>query len=598
MKYSYHWLQRHIAEPLPAAKDLIENIIFHAFEVESFDELTAGDSKDWILDIKVLPDRAADCLSHAGMAREIAGLLNLTFVPAPLVEIPSIPLGAVTVDIQSPLCDRYCAIQIDGVRVGPSPEWLKQSLESIGQKSINNIVDVTNLVLFDSGQPTHAFDAAKIVGGIIVRKAKPQETIVTLSGEEKQLGEQDLVIADTEGLLALAGIKGGKKAEVTTDTTSIILEIAHFDATSVRKSARRLSVLTDAAKRFENNLSVETVADAAKQLVGLMLKVAGGEVKGISDYYPTPLSERKIKFSTEDITRLLGDTITADSITGVLNRYQYIYSIENNQYELTVPHWRPDLTAVCNVAEEIGRVYGYEHIPAKTLPFTPATEDNAIDSAIQKAKQYLVSQGYSEVMNYTFRKKGDMYVAYGTKDKSALRTNLTDGLKESYDMNRLNAPLLGLQEVKLFEVGTVFTTTGEAIHIATADKKSIEEYTLDDFAQKIEKDFTPSNVSPLSGPIKPFTPWSVFPFVVRDIAVWLSREEDKKVVQDIVEDFCSHYCVRQPVLFDTFTKDGKVSVAYRLVFQSLEKTLTDEEVEKDMKSLIDSLNQHERINIR
>jgi phenylalanyl-tRNA synthetase beta subunit len=587
MKYSYNWLQRHIAEPLPQANELIEKIIFHAFEVEDIEHV----SGDTIMDIKVLPDRAADCLSHAGMAREIAGLLNLSFVPAPLAAIPSTPLD-IAIEVQSPLCDRYCAVRIDGVTVGPSPDWLKNTLESIGQKSINNIVDVTNLVLFDSGQPTHAFDAAKIDGAITIRLAKKEEQITTLSNEEKTLSESNLVIADDGGLLAIAGVKGGKKAEIGSDTTSIILEIAHFDAVSVRKTARSLNLLTDAAKRFENNLSIESVGPAAQQLIGLILKVAGGEVKGISDYYPSPLPERKITFTVKEIARLLGDAITADRVAGILSQYHYIYSIEGEEYEMVVPYWRPDLIAACNVAEEIGRVYGYEHIPAKALPFRPVTEENQTDTAIQKIKRYLSSQGYSEVMNYSFRKKGDVSIAYGAKDKSALRANLADGLKESYEMNRLNAALLDVTEVKLFEIGTVFATDHESVHVATVDKQGVQEYSVEEFSSKFASEFAAPIFPPLSQPIAPFKPWSVYPFITRDVAVWVSSDSQRESLRQLINAFASQHCVQPAALFDMFTKDGKTSLAYRLVFQSYEKTLTDEEVEKVFRTLLADIQSH------
>lgn len=593
MKYSYNWLQRHSKEPLPPVNELIEKIIFHAFEVEEVE--TVGN--DTVMEIKVLPDRAADCLSHAGMAREIAGLLNLTFVPAPIdIEFPTEKLN-IPIKIESDVCDRYCAVRIDGVKIGPSPDWLKDALESIGQKSINNIVDLTNLVLFDSGQPTHAFDTNKIQGGITVRAAKADEMITTLSDEEKKLNPNNIVIADDEGLLAIAGVKGGKKAEVTNDTTSIILEIAHFDAVSVRKTARSLNLLTDAAKRFENNLSVERVTDTVKQLLKLVINVAGGEVVGMEDYYPHPYQSRSITFTANDIIRLLGNTITNNIIENVLKQYNYIYTDSTSSpqaksgqviYELEVPYWRPDLTDPCNIAEEIGRVYGYEHIPASPLPFTPTREENETDNTIAIAKQYLLSQGYSEVMNYSFRRKGDIYVAYGTKDKSALRTNLTDGLKESYEMNRLNAPLLGVSEVKLFEVGTVFTTDTESIHIATASKRGIEEYDLEQFLGKFASEFSEPLFS--MPPTVPFKQWSIYPFITRDIAVWVSDDTQKESLKNIVESFAAEHCARPAVLFDTFSKDGKISIAYRFVFQAMDKTLTDQEVESVFQTVVADIN--------
>lgn len=313
MKVSYNWLQQHIAEKLPEAHALADVITFHAFEVEEVSEI----NDDVVFDINVLPDRAGDCLSHVGVAREIAGLLGLT-LKKETYTYPTETL-ALPIELQSDLTRRYIAIQINDVTVGSSPKWLKDKLETLGQRSINNIVDATNFVMLDSGQPVHAFDRAKIDGGIVVRLAKPGEQITTLSGEEKVLSEKNLVIADYLGPLALAGVKGGKVAEVTEVTKNIVLEIANFDAVSVRKTSRSLNIITDASKRFENNISPELARDAAAQIVGLIIDIAGGVVEGITDVYPAPVVERKLAFTVKDINRLLGP-VSADEIAGVLKQ--------------------------------------------------------------------------------------------------------------------------------------------------------------------------------------------------------------------------------------------------------------------------------------
>jgi len=614
MKYSYIWLQSHIAEPLPTPEQLKETIIFHAFEVEDIERV--GD--DTIFDIKILPDRAGDCLSHVGMAREIAGLLNLT-LKSVVRTLPSMDL-LMPVEVKSDLCRRYMAVRMDGVKVLPSPEWLKNALESVGQRSINNIVDATNFILLDTGQPTHAYDASKIDGGIVVRDAHEGEKIITLSGEEKILTANNLVIADYVGALGIAGVKGGKSAQVQAgseivvtsaednlrvlgsqsesaqpdhsdipsaleSTTSIILEIANFDPSSVRKTARSLGLQTDAAKRFENNLSPQIVYQAAVQLMTLIKDIAGGEVTGVSDTYPAQVAPHTVSFTIDDIGRLLGDWVTGKIIEGVFDQYHYQYRFTDGIFTFTVPYWRADITGAHDIAEEVGRVIGYESIEPKTLPTVFALAHSATYEAIRAIKAWLVHDGYQEVMTYTFRAKGEVEVAHGAKSKSMLRTNLSDGVKESYDLNSINAAILGRTEVKLFEIGTIFTKESEMVHLCIADKKGIREMTVEEYIaeQKIVVEHTSLETARLTAGFKE---WSVYPFSTRDVAVWINTDEDKDVLEQVVQVFASQYCVRPPVLFDEFTKEGAISRAYRFVFQSYEKTLTEADIDTPMKELI------------
>lgn len=598
MKYSYNWLQSHIEDPLPSPESLRETIIFHAFEVEET-EVIDGDT---IFDIKVLPDRSGDCLSHYGMAREIAGLLDLNFI-ASAYTLPDAS-AEVSIDVQAEHCPRYSAIRIDNVRVTPSPDWLVKKLAAVGQRSINNIVDATNFILLDMGQPTHAFDADKVHGSIVVREVFPQETIVIISGEEKILKEGMMVIADSEKLLAIAGVKGGIAAEIAMDTSSIILEVANFDAASVRKTSRMLGLATDASKRFENNVSPHLVESTRAKLVGLIHILGGGTVTAAGEHYPYPQLERAISFTLTEIQRLLGTTITDATIVKVFDQYGYTYEKINDYYTLAIPYWRNDITGAHDIAEEIGRVIGYDTIPAVALPFIPVVLPNEQYEKIRSIKASLSQQGYNEVMTYSFRKKGDVYIAHGPKDKSALRTNLSDAIKESYEMNRLNAPLLGLQEVKIFEVGTVFMKDNpasaegdgaakEQMHVAIADKNgvkewSVEEYVLPNNVLVTQKEFA----------VATFKPWSVFPFITRDIAVWVDSEANIELLQKIIDDFAQKHCVHPTFLFDTFTKDGRTSIAYRLVFQSVNKTLTDKEVETVFQTLTAAIVAHAGMTIR
>ena len=610
MKYSYNWLQKHIEEKLPEPKELQEVIVFHAFEVESLTQFGTKSNEDWILDIKVLPDRAGDCLSHYGMAREIAGLLKLTLKNGQTPLLPEIPL-ALPVEIKTDVCKRYIAIAIDGVKVGPSPDWLKNALVSVGQRSINNIVDATNYVLQDLGQPVHAFDAKKIDGGITVRNAHEGETIITLGREDlpalpdgreqagKKLSADTVVIADYVGAMAIAGVKGGKTDEVDDHTTSVLIEVANFDAASVRKTARVLNLQTDASKRFENNLSSEVAKGAAEQVAALIIQIAGGEVVGVKDIYPQPQPTRNISFTISDITRVLGQSIDETDINDVFDRYSYTYTKEKDVYTLTIPFWRADITGAHDIAEEIGRVVGYDSISALPLPFVSPITPNEVFEKIRSIKKYLSELGFSEVMNYTFVPKGDIEVAYGAKGKSALRTNLSDGLKESYEKNRLNAASLKLSKIKVFEIGTVFFLENEKIkeeiRVAVADDGAIQEVALDDY---VKANNIPTETIPYVSFLKsqPFKPWSIYPPIVRDISVWIEGEERSKLTE-ILDIFAIKYDAPWH-FFDEFSKDGRTSLGFRFVFQAKDRTLTDAEVAVWWETLLTQIKAEKSFEIR
>lgn len=591
MKISYNWLQNHIEEKLSSPDSLRETIIFHAFEVEDVEEKNG----DTIFDIKVLPDRAHDCLSHKGVAKEIAGLLGLTLKKFDLPVLPTTPLST-KVEIQTDLVRRYLAIEMTGVKIGPSPEWLKNALESVGARSINNVVDATNLVLLDDGQPVHAFDKDKIDGGIVVRMAHEEEKITTLSDEEKALKTSDMVIADYLGPLAIAGVKGGKSAEISDETKNIIIEIGNFDPVSVRKTSRRLSLITDASKRFENEITPLMIDFASRHIVSVIQQIAGGEVVGVYDHYPKPIEARTLTFKLEDITEVLGSTIKEEDIDLWLNRYNIINKKEQDAWFIEVPKERLDITGPHDIAEEVGRMVGYDRIPVAPLPFTFTPNKESEYALVTSVKYWLAQNGFREVQNYSFTKKGDVYIAYGAKDKSALRSNLSEALKESYEKNRLNAGLLGLDTIRIFEIGTVFIGNEEHINVATCDKGTFEELPLKEFVEKYNIVLQPDqNKIQLSGTFKM---WSAYPFVTRDLAVWCDSVEAQTKLEEMVSSFATQYCVREPVLFDRFEKEGRVSVAYRLVFQSYEKTLTEEEVEGWFAELVNKIKTEKDFEIR
>src|SRR3990167_4037966 len=296
MKISYDWLKWYIPEA-PKAEKLANVLTYHVCEVESFEK--RGD--DTVFDINILPNRAHDLLSHQGIAREIASLLDIKFIdPTPKYKIPESQPTTLIKEIKSSKCRRYMGRVIRNIKVGPSPEWVVKHLESIGQRSINNIVDATNIVMYDSGQPCHAFDLDKLTNEIlIVRQAKEGESITTLDGKEVKLSSMDMVIADEKNVLAIAGVKGGKLAEMDEDTKNILIEVANFDPVSVRKTSKRMGILTDSSKRFENNLSPEIVFYAMREISGLLVEYGGLEFEKIIDIYPNKQKPRGLSFSAD-----------------------------------------------------------------------------------------------------------------------------------------------------------------------------------------------------------------------------------------------------------------------------------------------------------
>jgi phenylalanyl-tRNA synthetase beta chain len=360
MKISYNWLQKYFKEKLPSPSDVASGIIFHSFEVEEVEQV----GNDTVFEIKILPDRAHDCLSHWGIAKELSVIFNIPIldnVPTP-VETKS--TSDLVIEVKDKNCRRYMGCMVKNVKVGPSPKWLSDALVSIGQKSINNIVDATNYVMFDLGNPIHAFDLDKLASHkIIIDKASNGEKLTLLDGREVTLDESVLTIRDEKDALVVAGVKGGKKAEVDGSTKNIMIEVANFEPVSTRKTAKKLAIFTDSSKRFENEIHPMLAEIAMQKITSLILEIAGGEACEIVDIYTDKKDEIKtISFNENYIERMLGVKIPSGDIEEILNKFKYEYKNENGDYSLVVPALRLDLSGPHDIAEEIGRMYGYDKI--------------------------------------------------------------------------------------------------------------------------------------------------------------------------------------------------------------------------------------------
>ena len=436
---------------------------------------------DVVFDLEVTPNRP-DLLAVVGVAREVAALTGaqLRAPTPPLPEGPRPAAAAVRVTIEAPdLCPRYTAAFVEGVQVGPSPAWLQRRLALSGQRPINNVVDVSNYVMLELGQPLHMFDADLLRGGIVVRRARPGEMLVTLDGVERALTPEMLVIADAERPVALAGIMGGQDTEVSDRTRRVVIESAHFQPRVTRRTARALRLSTEASRRFERGVDPEGTARAAARAVALLREVAGGQsYDGCVDAYPGREPPRVIRATAGAISGLLGQRFAADQIAGTLTSLGFTVASEptvqaDAALTVTVPSFRRDVEGMPDLAEEVARIYGYDALPT-TLPAGPLPgplPDNGRRQATV-AKQVLVGCGYQEVITYslvdgdyltwldaTAETHGNAQPGQGmirlynymSADRSYLRTTLLGSLLETAAAN-----LRHRDRALLFELAAVY----------------------------------------------------------------------------------------------------------------------------------------------
>ncbi|MFA7285520.1 MAG: phenylalanine--tRNA ligase subunit beta [Candidatus Paceibacterota bacterium] len=603
MKISYNWLKWYIPEA-PSPKTLEDIFTYHLCEVEGVEEIGEGENKDYIFDINILPNRAHDLLSHIGIARELASLLSIPFVHSlDKYKKPEPKNTNLKIEINVPNVRRYMGRIVRDVQVVPSPEWVVKHLESVGARSINNIVDATNIVMYNLGQPAHAFDLDKITGTIVVRYALPGEEMTTLDNKQVKLESTDVVIADEKNILAIAGVKGGKVAEVDNNTKNILLEIANFDPIAVRKTARRIGIFTDSAKRFENDLSPSLGDLAMTELSGLLMEYSFSNFEDVVDVYQIQAEKSKLSFDLDRISNILGITVAKIEMQNILERYHFEFTVKDSIYEINIPSMRLDLNLEEDMAEEVGRILGYDKLNPKIpkLAFVPQKNEVYFNSL--QARSTLLSLGYSEVMTYSFTSNGEVEVLASASDKKFLRTNLSDGLKESIKLNQNNLPLLNIKEVKVFEIGKVFKDNVEVLHVAFGDRKNITEMSLSDFIKERvkEEENTFLDVLGSSSPQpdiqkkhipSSFAMWSLFPFITRDIAVWVPETEGGQNLENLLKENITELCVKGPIMFDSFTKEGKTSYGFRMVFQSYEKTLTDLEVNSIMDNITNKIKEN------
>lgn len=433
---------------------------------------------DILFELKVTPNRA-DCLSHFGLAREIACLLGREcFLPIEsMQESTTSTKKCVQLEVKSAeACPRYAGRAMSGVKVGHSPEWLKKRLESIGVKPINNIVDVTNYVMHELGQPLHAFDLSEIKGAkIVVTQATPHEKFVTLDGTEKTLLGGELTIRDSERVIALAGIVGGKNSGIQDTTKSIFIEAAYFSASGIRKTSRALGIETDSSYRFSRGVNPEAVPLALNRAAQLIQKLAGGEIAGDAyDIYPEAISTKPISISLALLSSRLGYRAEAPEFVSWMKRLGcQITETATNTWSILAPIFRTDMNIDMDLVEEFARLHGYQNIPEKLPALASSPSQDVMSFQNEKRlRNILVEQGFQQAIHYAFTSEkwqtqllGDTskLSQYGLKviespvklvnplneDIGVMRTSLTPGLIKSIAHNFNNS----VHQGRLFEVG-------------------------------------------------------------------------------------------------------------------------------------------------
>ncbi|MDP1808431.1 MAG: phenylalanine--tRNA ligase subunit beta [Actinomycetota bacterium] len=429
---------------------------------------------DWVLELEITPNRP-DCMGVIGIAREIAALLGspMTVPGITLATIDEDITAKVKIDIGDPdLCPRYTARYVDNVSIGPSPVWMRQRLEAVGIRSINNVVDATNYVLIETGQPLHAFDYKLLRGGRIgVRRAKAGEELETIDHVVRKLTADNLVITDGKQPVALAGVMGGFESEISDGTTAVLIESANFAPTNIRKTSRSLGLISESSLRFEKGVDIGGTlyaADRAAQLIGV---AAGGRIwAGAIDNYPNPRPPRVISLRPERVNKVLGTDIPADRTAGILKSLELKVEKTKAALEITVPTFRVDLEREVDLIEEVARLYGLNNIVTSLLPSTDADRGlNPLQSLTGGLRALMAASGLFEVVNYSFIGRSELdrlglapdhpWMAAVpitnplSEDQALMRTSLLPSLLRtvSHNYNR------GLKDMAIFEIGNVFS---------------------------------------------------------------------------------------------------------------------------------------------
>jgi len=452
MKFSYALIKK-LAPGKYDEKTLAEKL-----NLMSFETVTLGGG---ILDISVPPNRFSDAASHLGVALETSVIFK-SKLNDPFQKLPKFDgkIKNPSVKIQDPkLCFRYMAAYVSGLKIGPSPKWLKDVLGDCGLRSINNVVDIMNYVMLEIGQPMHAFDADKLKGGIVVRRAKKGEKIETIDNQKLNLDSGVLVIADSKQPIAIAGIKGGKSSEVSAETKNILVESASFNGVNIYKSSRKMGLVTDASSRFSHDLAPALAEYGMNRALALLQEIAGGKVSKPADAYPKKQSKKLLKLNIEKINKLIGYNFKEKELIQLFEKLGFEPVRSGKEKGLwRVPDWRQDINNIEDLAEEAARFADYNRLPAQPplVGIAMATEEELL-LLKDRIRNFLSGAGFNEVYNYSFLSEKEIsngaipLVNPISNQFAYLRNSLAAGLSRN-----LNDNLRFNDEVRIFEIGKIF----------------------------------------------------------------------------------------------------------------------------------------------
>lgn len=502
MLISHRWLKEYIPRT-PSPDAITEKLSLHSVEVEGVQREKNGDAIIEI-DNKTMTHRA-DLFSHTGIAREIAAVFDVPFhYPRMLLLPKKLPKFSVVINDRA-ACPRYIGIAMDVV-IGSTPDFIKERLQAVGVKTINNVVDITNYVMLELGEPLHAFDAGRVSGNrIIVRRARAGETLATLDHETKKLDETILVIADAEKPLAIAGVIGGEQSGINGATTKIILEAANFDALTVRKASQTLGVRTESALRWEKGIMPEVASRGAARAVELLQKYVHGRVTALIDVYPKRQRETAVELSQAFLTRLSGLKIPAKTVAKHLRALEFDMKTTRDGWRVTPPWFRSDVHIPEDVVEEIVRLYGVATLPEQELSGVlniPKSEEEFIFSL--QLHDILTRLGCTETELHSFV-GSELIAAIGESENNyvAIANPLSDDLR--YVRRSLLPRMLEnvarnsryRDNLKLFEIGHVYSATGEerrgAILVMHNDSYRYARGIMETLLQELHISFT-SNI--------------------------------------------------------------------------------------------------------
>ena len=622
---------------------------------------------DEVIDFELTANRG-DLLSILGMAHEIGAIYDK---PVKKIDLSYQEQGEdinnkFAIDIQTPNCSIFLAKKVENVTIKESPDFIKTRLMASGIRPINNVVDISNYVMLETGQPLHFYDADRLGNKIVVRMARTQEKLTTLDNQERELAEEDIVIADDTQEFGLAGVMGGLTTEIEEDTKNIIIESAIFDAVKIRMTSKKI-LRSEASQRFEKGLDSNRTYMAIDRACNLLEKYADAKVvTGLVKYDTTEKEDKKINITAKNITDLLGIGISMEQILDVFRKLGFTYNVNGENIEVLVPRRRLDISIKEDLIEEVGRIFGVDNIEGK-LPVFPS-KPGSYDKVTRQIRNKMISLGLNETLSYILvnDKEAKMYsndqydivplLDPMTEERNTLRYSMIPSLVKIYEYNKART----LKDISIFEIGKGFAKVGEEYKeesklcalmtgefgVGITNKTQVDFYVMKGIAEELldylgygnrysfvikdefPKEFHPYQTAYISvnndvvgiiGKLHPnvskeptfvmeinldkllakkvgkmkFKEISKFPSVKKDIAVIVDKEKTAGEVAMAIKKAAGSLLTKVD-LFDVYTgtniDENKKSLAYSLTFEDSKKTLTDEEINKEMEKIIEFLN--------